>query len=78
MPPTPPHPIWGAGVRTLREEQGLTQTQLAELSGVGQPTISRVERGSRQISDGVRVRLATALGVDAHGLFPYLEEAAAS
>ena len=34
-------------IRTLvsiREEKGITQTQLAELSGVKQPTIARLEK----------------------------------
>jgi ribosome-binding protein aMBF1 (putative translation factor) len=33
-------------VRRMREEAGLTQAQLADLIGVKQPMIARVERGS--------------------------------
>lgn len=69
-------PTWGAGVRFLRTTQGLSQVELSSLSGVPQATISRLENGSTKISDTVRVRIARALQVDPHTLFPYLEDVA--
>lgn len=38
---------WGTQIRLSRTRAGLTQSQLAELSGVAQGTISRVESGGR-------------------------------
>ena len=48
----------------LREKRGLTQTQLAELSGVHQSEIGRIERGSINPTEPTLVRLADALGAD--------------
>lgn len=73
-PVIPDQAVWGAGVRLLRELAGLTQTELAERAGLEQTQISGVERGARRISDTVRVRIARALDVDPHQLFPYLDE----
>ena len=39
------HARVGTALRTLRRRRGLSQGQLAELAGVSQSTISRVERG---------------------------------
>lgn len=35
-------------IRTLRENAGLTQTQLAELAGLDQTTVSKIESGHRR------------------------------
>ena len=67
------HPVWGEGVRALRSINHLTQMDLAALAGTTQTTISRIEKGSHQISDALRVRIARALKVDPHDLFPYRE-----
>jgi len=69
--------IWGDGVRARRQEQGLTQTELATKAKVSQASISRLELGSRQISDTARLRIAAALGADPYELFPYIEAASA-
>ena len=69
-------PTWGAGVKSRRQEKGLTQTQLAEAAKVTQSSISRLEQGSRQISDAARLRIATALDANPYELFPYVEAAA--
>lgn len=66
-------PVWGEGVRALRGLLELTQEQLAERAGTTQATISRLERGSTEISDALRVRIARALHTDPHALFPYRE-----
>lgn len=52
-------------LRELREAKGLSPLQLAKLSGVPQPTIWRIERGTTAIDLGVLERLANALEVDA-------------
>ena len=67
-------PTWGEGVRTLRGIKDLSQVELATRARVGQATISRIENGSRQISDAARVRIAKALDVQPYELFPYIED----
>jgi transcriptional regulator with XRE-family HTH domain len=52
-------------LRTLRDEQGLTQEQLAAISGVPQNTISRLESSPlARPTFGTVQALADALGVD--------------
>src|SRR5712671_1753062 len=46
----------------LREKHGLTQAQLAELSGIDQADISRIERGSTSPTARTLQRIAEALG----------------
>ena len=54
----------GESVRILRELQGLTQGQLAELSGVAQTTISGIETG--RINLGVERAKALAIALRCH------------
>lgn len=68
---------WGEGVRTIRTVLGLTQQDLAAKAGVPQSTISLLERDATKPGDHIRVRIARALGVDPHELFPYREDGAA-
>lgn len=51
-------------VIALRQKRGLTQKQLAELSGVAQSEISRIERGSIRPTEPTLVKLADAMGAD--------------
>ena len=53
----------GEFVRRLRDGLGLSGARLAELSGVPQPLLNRVERGERQPTDEVLTKLAPVLGV---------------
>lgn len=48
----------------LRERHGLTQLELAKLSGVPQSQISRIERGVTAPSTATVARIAVALGAD--------------
>src|SRR5664279_4114915 len=48
---------------SFRVEHGLTQTGLAELLGMQQPAIARLEAGSHEPSLATLARLSTALGV---------------
>jgi transcriptional regulator with XRE-family HTH domain len=52
----------GARVRQVRQEKGITQKDLADLSGVCQQMISKLEVGKAQSSANI-VRLAVALDV---------------
>ena len=53
----------GRNVARLRREKGLTQEQLAEISGFSQQYISGLERGQRNPTIVTLYELATALGV---------------
>jgi transcriptional regulator with XRE-family HTH domain len=54
----------GKSVRELREQQGWTQTRLAEAAGMTQPAIARFEAGGTVPTIPVLERLAHALSVD--------------
>jgi transcriptional regulator with XRE-family HTH domain len=53
----------GENLRRIRKERGLGQIALGKASGVGQPTISGIERGRRDPHQSTLERLADALGV---------------
>jgi uncharacterized protein len=50
-----------ATIRELREAAGLTQAELADVSGVAQPNIAAYESGTRALSPAMRARLVRAL-----------------
>jgi transcriptional regulator with XRE-family HTH domain len=54
---------FGAVVRRLREEQGLTQEQLAERSGVSATYIGFIERGDNVPTLTVVLDVAVGLGI---------------
>jgi transcriptional regulator with XRE-family HTH domain len=51
-------------LKALRRLRALSQEELAEESGVGRATISRIERGETGAHGRTLRRLAAALGVD--------------
>ena len=53
----------GRNVGRIRREKGLTQEQLAEVSGFSQQYISGLEQGRRNPTVVTLYELATALGV---------------
>jgi transcriptional regulator with XRE-family HTH domain len=60
---------FGATLRHLREEQGLSQEKLAEMAGLHRNYVGSVERGERNIGlDNIHA-LAEALGVPVADLF---------
>jgi len=54
---------FGAIVRTLREERGLTQDQLAERAGVSATYIGFIERGDNVPTLTIILQIAAALQV---------------
>lgn len=62
--PPPLHPL-----REIRLRRGISQDRLAELSGLSQSRVSRLERGAAPEDDEAQ-RLAKVLGVAAAVLFP--------
>lgn len=63
-------------LRRIRQERKLTQSELADLVGVNQATISKIERGSEAVTLDLVFRVAAALNVPAGLLFelPELHE----
>jgi DNA-binding XRE family transcriptional regulator len=59
------HVAFGAEVRAVRVERGLSQLDLARLSGLHRAYIGGIERGERNPSLTNIGRLADALGVSA-------------
>lgn len=53
----------GRNIGRIRREKGLTQEQLAEISGFSQQYISGLEQGRRNPTVVTLYELATALGV---------------
>lgn len=62
---------WGRRLRAVRAVRGLSQGQLAGLSGRSQQLISHIEAGDRDagVADGTKIVLAEALGVRPNDLF---------
>ena len=54
---------FGKRLQILREEQGISQSDLAERSGQHRQSISKIERGERMPTWATVVALAKALGV---------------
>jgi transcriptional regulator with XRE-family HTH domain len=59
-------------IRMLRKQAGLTQGKLAQESGLTQPAISDIERGTRLELDNLRA-IAAPLGVSIWQLFRMAE-----
>jgi transcriptional regulator with XRE-family HTH domain len=59
----------GSRVRELREEQGLTITDLANRAGLTRNAVSRIELGHRTPGVATADKIARALGVGPGELF---------
>lgn len=60
----------GTRIRGLREQKGLSQEALADLTDIGRSYMSGIERGVRNCSTLHLLRLARALRVRIGDLFP--------
>ncbi len=56
-------------LRGWRKEHGLTLEDVADLTGLSVPMLSRAERGERQLAPLKRVAMARRLGVPVRDLF---------
>ena len=61
-------------LRTIRQRSGLTVSGLARRAAISQPHLSNVERGRRQASPELIVRLAAALRVPLVALLAHVDE----
>lgn len=59
---------FGRRVRSLREQAGLTQEELAKSSNMHRVTIARVEAGTREVGLTSIIALARGLSVDVEEL----------
>lgn len=64
-----PRVQFGERLRSLRLERGMSQEALADRAVVHRTYVSSVERGQRNVSIDIIVRLAAALDVPASDLF---------
>lgn len=62
---------WGRSVAVARHRAGLSQAELARRCGVTQQAVSKIERGRSVPADGLKARLACALGSSPGALFAW-------
>lgn len=65
---------FGKALRNERDDRGVTQEQLGELSGLHPKYISLMERGLRQPTLTTILQLATALEIEASTLIEQVEK----
>jgi transcriptional regulator with XRE-family HTH domain len=61
--------LFGRSVRTLREERGYSQEELAERAGLHRNYVGGIERGERNVALENIAKLAKALAVRSRDLF---------
>ncbi|WP_425060203.1 hypothetical protein SCACP_08720 [Sporomusa carbonis] len=59
----------GSRIRKLRKSKGLSTHQLADITNISQPVISRLETNSRTADIDSLERIVTALGVSLSDFF---------
>jgi len=57
-------------LKAIRALQGISQDEIATLSGLSQSKLSRAERGYIQLNEDEKVRIANILDCDPTHLFP--------
>src|SRR5690606_7685316 len=64
----------GFAVRELREKAGINQADVANRVGVSNVTISRYERGERQIPSSTLIKIAEVIGVTVEDIYERCRE----
>lgn len=67
---------WGERVAQRRNDLGLSQAQLADLCGITQQTVSKIEKGVMIPHDKLKLRIAQRTGIRPELLFPWPENLA--
>lgn len=62
----------GRRLAVLRRQAGLSQQELADVVGITQASMSRIEAGKQGMAENVKVMMADALGLDPAEMWPYL------
>jgi DNA-binding XRE family transcriptional regulator len=62
---------WGATIRALRKERGISPMALAAALGVHIATLYKIEAGQHQVSDEARIVFAHEFGVRVEDVFVY-------
>jgi transcriptional regulator with XRE-family HTH domain len=57
-------------LKSLREEKGMTQAEVAEAAGIRQPHYSKIERGVHSPNIRTATKIAGALDVDVGLIWP--------
>jgi len=63
--------LLGKRIKELRNKKGLTQEELAELVGVGERNLSKIECGNNFVTADTLSKILMALDLDAKDLFDY-------
>lgn len=63
--------LLGKRIKELRLAKKMTQENLSELTGIGTPSISKIESGIYHPSDDNLERIAEVLGVEPYRLYLY-------
>lgn len=53
----------GKRIAELRQSRGLSQNQLAELSGIKQPNLNHIEKGRYAVTLDTLTKISSALGM---------------
>ena len=56
-------------IREVRESKNISLTQLSKLTGIAKSHLSNIERGEKEPSISILVRIALALRVDEKSLY---------
>lgn len=56
-------------IKFLRSKKNISQYKLAEITGLSQSQISKIENGKRSIKDSELIKIAFALNISAQELF---------
>ena len=60
---------FGAAVKRIRKEKGLTQVDIEIKTGIGSADLSRIENGQVNLSFSKLVKLAEGLGVQLNEIY---------
>ena len=63
--------LFGKRIKALRQKKGLTQEKLAEILGIGERNLSKIECGVNFVSADTLEKLAIALDVSIKELFDF-------